>query len=127
MVTRLKFNARWMAEGLFPAWYCSSRRARSTSRTGAARDALNVSRRFISSAVRTSAGSLIFQPCSPQHTRPSSFCKCFNERCTRRRSVMEDHAVRAVFDWALRLRFLNALSRISLARTVMGRPCLLAS
>ncbi len=38
MVTRLTPRALWIAEGLFPARYCKRIRARSTSRTGAARE-----------------------------------------------------------------------------------------
>src|SRR6266511_3663124 len=49
-----------MADGLFPAWWSNRIRARSTSRTGAAREERKASRFCFSVSVRTKAGSFDF-------------------------------------------------------------------
>src|SRR2546427_13222561 len=85
MVTRLIPKALWIAEGFFPARYCKRIRARWTSRTGAAREACNVSSRSCSSAVRTKAGSLDFPAMLPTVAPQSHSVNVLMKRCTRLR------------------------------------------
>src|SRR6266478_290889 len=82
MVTRLIPRDRWMAEGLFPAWYRKRIRARSTSRTGATREACNVSSRFCSSAVKVKAGSLDFPAMLPTVACQTASVNVLMKRCT---------------------------------------------
>src|SRR5437773_11222725 len=83
MVTRLIPRDLWIAEGLFPAWYCKRIRARSTSRTGAAREACNVSSRFSSSEVKAKAGSLDFPAMLPTVACQAVSVNVLMKRCTR--------------------------------------------
>src|SRR6266481_9626982 len=82
MVTRLTPRALWIAEGVFPARYCKRIRARSTSRTGATREACRVSSRFCSSAVSTKAGSLDFPATPPTLARQTTSVNVLTKRCT---------------------------------------------
>src|SRR5437016_756977 len=82
MVTRLIPRDLWIAEGLFPAWYCKRIRARSTSRTGAAREACNVSSRFSSSEVKAKAGSLDFPAMLPTVACQAVAVNVLMKRCT---------------------------------------------
>src|SRR6266568_2348992 len=85
MVTRLIPRALWMAEGLFPARYCKRIRARSTSRTGAEREACRVSSRFSSSGLRTKAGSLDFPATLPTVAHQTTSVNVLMKRCTSER------------------------------------------
>src|SRR6266446_5794710 len=90
MVTRLIPRDRWMAEGLFPAWYRKRIRARSTSRTGATREACNVSSRFCSSAVKVKAGSLDFPAMLPTVACQTASVNVLMKRCTSLTDVVEN-------------------------------------
>src|SRR5436189_4706026 len=83
MVTRLTPRDLWIAEGFFPARYCKRIRARSTSRTGATREARRDSSRFCSSGVRTKAGGLDFPGTLRTVACHGNSVNVLMKRCTR--------------------------------------------